>query len=197
MSADDQDRWLDALAGRDVDGASREGSALREQIRAQLMEPLAVAAEIDPAREAQLIARARAVGLLPAESLISRRAVARSPRRWGVARVALMAAALGGVAIGVNTLRYMRAPPETFRGAANGVVELESQDPRALKQRLIQELKDAGVSATGYDRLDRVGLDADLPLPVAPNVLRVLKQHKIPVPNDGALVVEIRAPGAP
>jgi hypothetical protein len=108
-----------------------------------------------------------------------------------------MAAALAGVAIGVNALRYMRVPPETFRGAANGVVELETQDPRALKQRLIQELKGAGVSATGYERLDRVGLDADIPLPVTPNVRRVLKQHQIPVPSDGVLVVEIHAPGVP
>ena len=35
MSADDQDRWLEALAGRDVDGGSQEGRALREQIQAQ------------------------------------------------------------------------------------------------------------------------------------------------------------------
>jgi hypothetical protein len=188
MSADDQDRWLDALAGRDVDGGSQEGRALREQIRAHPIEPLAPAAEIDPAREAQLIARARAAGLLPAES---------RSRRLGVARVALMAAALGGVAIGVNTLRYMSAPFETFRGAANGVVELETKDPRALEQRLIRELKDAGVSATGYERLDRMGLDADLPLPVAAKVRRVLEQHQIPVPSDGALVVEIHAPGVP
>jgi hypothetical protein len=185
MSTDDQDRWLDALAGRNVD--SEEGRALREQIRAQLTEPPTVVAQIDPVREAQLIARARAAGLLPAGA----------PRRLGLARVALMAAALAGVAIGVNTLRNMRVPSETFRGAADGVVELETQDPRALKQRLIQELKDAGVSATGYERLDRVGLDADLPLPVAANVRRVLQQHQIPIPNDGALVVEIHAPGVP
>jgi hypothetical protein len=187
MSADDQDRWLDALAGRDVDGGSPEGRALREQIRAQPPPPPAAVAEIDPVREAQLIARARAAGLLPPGRT----------RRFAVARVALMAAALAGVAIGVTTLRYMRVPPETFRGAANGVVELETQDPRALKQRLIQELKDAGVSAKGYERLDRVGLDADLPLPVAPNVRRVLEQHQIPVPSDGALVVEIHARRVP
>jgi hypothetical protein len=192
MSADDQDRWVDALAGRDVDGGSQEGRALREQIRAQPTEPAAVAAQIDPLREAQLIARARAAGLLTAASP---RADAKVPRRFGVARLALMAAVLAGVAIGVSTLRYMRVPPETFRGAANGVVELETKDPRALKRRLIQELKDAGVNATGYERLDRVGLDADLPLPVAANVRRVLEQHQIPVPGDGTLVVEIHAPG--
>jgi hypothetical protein len=93
-------------------------------------------------------------------------------------------------------LWYTRVSTETFRGSANGVVELETRDPRALKLRLIQELKDAGISATGYERLDRVGLDADLPLPVAPNVRRVLEHHHIPVPSDGALVVEIHTSGA-
>jgi hypothetical protein len=121
MSADEFDRWLDALAGREVDGGGEEGRALRAQTQAQPPEPASVA-EIDPMREAQLIARARAAGLLPTEK--SRRAAAAAPLRSSVARWALAAAAVAGIAIGVNTLRYMRVPPETFRGATNGVVEL-------------------------------------------------------------------------
>lgn len=87
-------------------------------------------------------------------------------------------------------------PTETYRGAANGVVELETQDPRALEQRLIQELRDAGVNAGGYERLNRVGVDADLPVPIPTKVRHVLERHHIPVPSDGALIVEIRSPGA-
>jgi hypothetical protein len=188
MSTDELDCWLEALAGREVEGGSEEARALRAQIRAQPPGLPAAIAEIDPAREAQLIARARAAGLLTG---------AAAPRRRRVARAALMAAAIAGIAIGVATLRFTRIPTETFRGAANGVVELETRDPHALKLRLIQELKDVGVSATGYERLDRVGLDADLPVPIAPNVRRVLEQHHIPVPSDGALLVEIHAPGVP
>jgi hypothetical protein len=194
MSMDELDCWLEALAGRDVDGGSEEGRALRTQIRAQPTEMLIAVAQIDPTREAQLIARARAAGLLPAEEPRAPDAGTEAPRRWNFARASLMAAALAGIAIGVTTLWYTRVPTETFRGATNGIVELETREPRVLKLRLIQELKDVGVSAAGYERLDRVGLDADLPLPVAPNVRRVLERHHIPVPSDGALVVEIHAP---
>ena len=197
MSMDELDRWLEALAGRDVEGGNEEGRALRTQIRAQPTEMLISVAQVDPMREAQLIARARAAGLLPAEKPRAPGAGVQATRRWGFARASLMAAALAGIVIGVTTLWYTRVPTETFRGATNGVVELEAREPRVLKLRLVQELKDVGVSAAGYERLDRVGLDADLPLPVAPNVRRVLERHHIPVPSDGALVVEIHAPVVP
>jgi hypothetical protein len=194
MSTDELDRWLEALAGRDVDGGSEEGRALRAHIRAQTPDPVAAVEQIDRAREAQLIARARAAGLLAAENPRLGRG-AGTPRRPWLARASLMAATFAGIAIGVTTWWYTRVPTETFRGAANGIVELEARNPRALELRLMQELKDVGVNATGYERLGRIGLDADLPLPVAQNVRRVLEQHHIPVPSDGALVVEIRAPG--
>jgi hypothetical protein len=196
MSTDDLDRWLEALRGRDEDGNSDsvEGRALRAQIRARPRETVAAVAEIDSAREAQLIARARAAGLLPSENATPRQARTKTP--WRLPRAALIAATLAGVVIGVASLRYTMIPTETFRGAANGVVELEAADPRALKQRLIQELRDAGVNAGGYERLNRVGVDADLPVPVPTKVRRVLEHHHIPVPSDGALVVEIRSPGA-
>ena len=186
MSTDDLAGWLAALGGHDRDAAdvSVEGRALRAQLRAQAEGAPPAVADVDSAREAQLIARARAAGILPA----------RMPARWRSPRSALMAATLAGIAIGVATLQYTRVPPETFRGTANGVVELEARRPNDLQERLIQELHDAGVHVTGYERLDRVGLDADLPLPVTPAVRRVLDRHHIPVPNDGALVVEIRAP---
>ena len=194
MSEDDLDVWLEALGGRDRDGGSEEGRALRAQIRAQPAEMGAAVAEIDSAREAQLIARARAADLLPCENSRPPQARAGTRKRRGMPRALLTAAALAGIAIGVASLWYTRAPTGTFRGAANGVVELETPDPRGLKLRLIRELKDAGVSANGYERLDRVGVDADLPIPVAPNVRRVLERHHIPVPDDGALVVEMHAP---
>src|ERR1700722_4622465 len=101
MSMDELDRWLAALAGRDVDGGSEEGFALRAQIRAHAPELLAAVAQIDPAREEQLLARARAAGLLPSEN---RRAAldADAPRRTGFARAYLMAAAVAAITVGVT-----------------------------------------------------------------------------------------------
>ncbi len=196
MSTDELDHWLEALAGRDPAGASEEGRSLRAQIRAQPAEILGALAKIDPAREAELIARARTAGLLPTGTPIPPRARSGAPGRLGLRRMALVAAALAGVAIGVTVLREPLSPTPTERASANGAVEILARDPHALKQSLIVELKAAGVDAVGYERLDRSGVDADLPVPLTPQVRRVLEQHDIPVPSDGVLAIEIRASGA-
>ncbi len=180
MNTDDLDRWLEALGGHDGDPGDAEGRALRAQIRSLPSDPVAPVAQRDAAREARLIARARAAGILP--------------RR--LPRPALLAAAVAGIALGVATLQYTRAPTETYRGVSAGVVELEARHPQDLKAQLLRELQQAGVHASGYARLDRVGIDADLPQPVTADVRRVLDKHHIPVPDDGALVVEIHAPGS-
>jgi hypothetical protein len=70
-------------------------------------------------------------------------------------------------------------------------VRIESSDPQALKARLLRELNAAGVHATGYDRLGRPGIDADLPQPLPPAVHILLDRHHIPIPPDGVLTVEI------
>ena len=92
-------------------------------------------------------------------------------------------------------LSLLRHAPgsETYRGMDGGAVRIESSNPQALKDRLLQELDAVGVRATGYDRLGRLGVDADLPLPVPAAVQDVLKKHHIPPPNDGVLMVEIEA----
>jgi hypothetical protein len=201
MAADSLDHWLEALAGHEgagaIEGGSVEGRALRSQIRAQPPEALVPVAELDAAREAQLIARARAAGLLPADTADTARGRSTVRSRWGLPQLALLATSLAVAAVAILTLRNPMHPSETLRGVVNGTVELEARDPRALKQALIQELQAAGVTVTGYEQLDRVGLDAELPMPLAPKVRRVLEQHHIPVPSDGALVIEIRRAVAP
>jgi hypothetical protein len=41
-----------------------------------------------------------------------------------------------------------------------------------------------------------LGIDADLPRPISAPVRDVLRRHRIPIPEDGALVIEIDAAGA-
>jgi chaperonin GroEL len=67
-------------------------------------------------------------------------------------------------------------------------------NPMDLKRRLIEELAAARVTVSGYERFGHLGVDADLPMPIPPDVARVLERHHIPVPVDGALVVEIDPP---
>jgi hypothetical protein len=195
----DDDAWLEGLAGRldptQIEStASRElmfeAAALRELIRRQ---PPPAAAEVpasDAAREQALIARARREGLLPASTHVAR-------GRRGLRRISLAAAAVLVLAVGVSLWRASLPPREVLRSAEGGTVLLEARDPAALRRELTKELQAAGVSVSGYERLGRLGLDADLPRPLPPTVARVLARHHIPVPADGVLTVEIEAPAPP
>jgi hypothetical protein len=189
MSEDDL--WLEALAGR-IDSSPtgpaslREALALRALIRAQSADAESVALSIDPDRESMLIARARAADLLP-------RPAVRTPRRFIPPRLAAAAAAALLVAVGVGLWQSFEAPPRILRGAPNGVVRLQSRNPPALKQELLSELAAAGVTVSGYERLGRIGIDADLPQPVPAPIVEILSRHHIPIPTDGVLIVEFES----
>lgn len=190
MSEEDDLHWLDALAGRPASGSTgavdREARKLRDLISAQINEDTVAVSKMDFARESALIARAKAEGLLPP----------RLRRPWIPAAVGLAAAALlASVLIGVY--RTSLPPSETFRGVQGGTVRLASKDPSALKQQIIRELRAAGVPAVGYERLGRSGVDAELPKPISVSAREVLERHHIPVPPDGALVIEIDAADPP
>jgi hypothetical protein len=193
MSDHDDDVWMDGLAGRikpaELDaGRSRnlvlEAAALRELIR-RLSPPAATdAPQTDAAREQQLIARARREGLLSANR----------PRGLPhLRRVSLAAAAVLVLAVSAGIWRASLPPQEVLRGVDGGTVLLEARDPLALRRELTEELHAAGVSVSDYERLGRLGLDADLPQPLPPKIARILERHHIPVPADGVLAVEIEA----
>lgn len=196
MSNEDDAAWLDALAGRagaapaqggspQSRSAALEGLALRELLRTQLPGEESSVPRIDPERERELLARARAAGLLQEP------AVRPGRRRFLALRTAAAAAAVIIIALGISPYRNSREPAETLRGLENGTVHLESPDPPALRRRLTEELRAAGVAVTGYERLGHLGIDADLPQPLPPQIRSILERHHIPIPDDGALVVEI------
>jgi len=194
MSDDDQ-HWLDVLAGRptpDEDErrhTASEAFTLREAILRQRDTQPASLPTRDPQREAELIARAQREGLIPPTVLA---ASARS-RSAAFGRRALLAyaATVVCVAIALGLVLRPAAEIERVRGAANGVVVIEASDPRALKESLLSELRAAGVSATGYERLGLQGIDADLPQPIPAPVRAVLDKHRLDIPADGVLKVEI------
>jgi hypothetical protein len=217
MSIGADTSWLDALAGRigtDIAAPftdSAEPGVEPAQLRALALEALVlrkfiqvqeadIASNVpttNAARERELIERARTEGLLPEVSTPKPMAgPASSPRRRRLAdtRVTYVAAAMVIVAAGVGLWRSMLPPIETLRGTVNGTVHLEARDPPALKRQLTEELTAAGVQVLGYERLGRIGLDAELQQPVSPPVAAILERHHIPVPTDGVLAVEIDAP---
>jgi hypothetical protein len=191
MSHDDQD-WLDALAGRAAPGSRTagraEGELLRRAVRAapRALPGEAASPAADLSREAALIARAAREGLIPAP------APARHATRasW---RPLLAAAALGAFAFGLAwQFRPTEAPVVRDAQAAPSLIQ--ASRPVELQQRILAELRAAGVDATGYESLGVHGIDADLPQPVPDAVRRILDAHGVPLPSDGALRIEIREP---
>ncbi len=211
MSLDDDTTWLDALAGRigmapstgEAAAASRalvrEAVALRELIRTQEFDAGPAVPSVDAGREAALIERARREGLLAPPAMHAPRTDSVTPRRrrFAVSRLGFAAAAIVAVALGAGFWRTLLPPSETLRGVEHGTVRLTARDPQALKHQLTEELQAAGAKVAGYERLDRVGIDADLPQPLPAQLVRVLERHHIPIPSDGVLIVEIEAPGRP
>jgi hypothetical protein len=179
---DDDDQWLAGLAGKTPaaagDDLSAQGAALRSAILARTVsEPGAVPA-IDSQREAALIWRARAAGLL-------------GPTRSRTVWWATLAAALACVALGVSLQMRPQTATVVLRGDSAGPLRIRAADPLRLKQELLRELSAAGVQATGYDNLGLQGIDADLPRPLPEAVRRILDRHAIPLPSGNVLQLEI------
>jgi hypothetical protein len=199
---EDDELWFDSLAGRTPDAAGTdspaaegaaaersraEGASLRVALRtSEPQQPIEVDA-VDPGREAALIARARAAGVLAPKTPAGRLHGA-GAKRW---TSWLAAAALACVAVGLTFQWSNRSMPPVVRGERSGIVRLRAPDPVSLKRELIQELQGAGVHATGYASFGRLGIDADLPRPLPEAVRAVLARHGIAPPDDFVLQVEI------
>jgi hypothetical protein len=196
VTDDDDKTWLDVLAGRkaaDADApAARDARLLRDAINRQRQPENADVPGRDPQREAALLARAQREGLIDPNAVQQRWV---RPGRGSLLALAC-AAALGCIAIGMAF--FLRSGPQPIvRGVHDQIITIEAPDPQRLKDELLQELRTAGVPASGYERLGVQGVDADLPQPTPAAVRAVLDKHNLPLPSDGVLKIEIAPePGA-
>jgi hypothetical protein len=184
MNTDDDQAWLDALAGREsaTSPTTREAQVLRAALRAH-QAPENLAGPRDAGREEALIARAVREGVID-------RTETRRRMNW---RLPLAASILIFFAAGAVLQWQSASNMPIVRGDENGIVHLRSADPAALKRDILEALRDAGATATGYESLGMHGIDADLSVPVSSAVKRVLADHGIPEPADGVLRIEIRS----
>jgi hypothetical protein len=198
MTEPDHD-WLDALAGRPPSGSNRgairEGERLREFIQRNVHAPDVSVPEQDAQREAQLLERARREGLIDPVELTRR---TRRPMRPAAIRALVaLAASIAGIAVALTVFLHGTPRTEHLRGPREEVLRIQSTDPAALKMQILDELRAAGVRATGYEQLGVEGIDANLPEPVPPQVREVLTRHHLNVPSHGVLRIEIAAPATP
>jgi hypothetical protein len=209
VNQNEDDAWLDALAGRidvsqrhseTVDGSgdaptSRslvlEALALREFIRRQELASATAVPAVDPARESELIARARREGLLVSQTRAAGSRFSQQGPRW---RMAIPTAAVILIAAGIGFWQSSLKQPESVRGIDQGTIHIQAADPTAFRRQLTEELRTAGATVTDYERFGRLGMDVDLPKPLPKAIDEILKRHHIPIPSDGVLVIEVEAP---
>lgn len=179
MTASDDDRWHEALAGRGADDSptTREALALRAAMLAR--SPLvADVPQSDPLRERALIERARREGVVGTSGSRS------AWQPFAVAAVLLLA-------VGVWFVGRPHDEAFVVRSVTDGTMRIEADDPAAVKRELLKELRAAGIEAHGYERLGAEGIDADLPPHLDESQARVLAHYRLVVPDDRVLRVEI------
>lgn len=195
---DDQD-WLDLMAGRaapDADARTRKEAAW---LRAAMLSYRVTAPEGGPApaddRVARLLTRAREAGVLPAAANDGDLPVARTLRgpRWPQALAA-------GLALCGLVLVFMPERPASdpdapvMRGAA--VQRLTSADPAPQRARLLQDLRAAHFDAQPYERLGRLGIDVALPVPLPAAQAAALQRLGLTPPDGPSLQIEFVTPPA-
>jgi len=182
---DDDDIWFDSLAGAKGD-ESQEAATAARAVRAAILSRIAAegspVADQNGQRESELIARARAEGLLPPARTQYRRLPAY-----------LAAAVIAGLAVTVTLQMRTESPAPVTRGSPSGIARIHGEHPKELQQQLIRELKSVGVQARGYESFGRPAIDADLPAPLPSGVREILERHGITPPKDNVLQLEIDA----
>lgn len=217
--ADDDQHWLDLLAGRaapQADAATRhEAQRLRTALLACQAEAPAGAPDAPEARIARLLSRAREATLLPVlpaapaapppSSAPSSRSTPDAGRSWldhwraqaqagGQAlgwRGAAAGLALAALAVTLAVKQGLPEPaaPEVMRGSAQQ--QLTVPHPEEQQQALLAALRAAGFDAHPYTRLGRPAIDVALPVPLPPAQAQALARLGLAVPDGPSLQLEL------
>ncbi|MCX2864918.1 hypothetical protein OOZ63_24100 [Paucibacter sp. PLA-PC-4] len=195
--ANDDQQWLDLLAGRSVPEADARTRKEAAWLRAALLSYRVTAPPGAPAaaddRVGRLLARAREAGVLAAaaqEPPASRKAA----NQWRYA-LAASVVAFGAVLILLPARQGIdEAGPADgiWRGAT--VQRIEARDATLRRQQLLHELRGAGFDAQPFERLGRIGIDLALPVPLPATQAATLTRLGLEPPEGPSLQIEITTP---
>jgi hypothetical protein len=197
---DDSD-WLDALAGRDRPAASTLAATEGRLMRRALQRLPATVPAQTPEQALSLLdgllGRARAAGLMRERSGWCPACLQRwqrwrqSPGAWLGAGLVL--AGLFAVVVVLRVVPVVAVDPAeeaVMRAPADGVWLLRVADPQQQRNELADRLAAGGARVQRYERLGRQGLEAELPLPLTPQLKQALGRLNIAAAPDGSLRVE-------
>lgn len=199
---DDDQQWLDLLAGRaapDADARTRKEAAW---LRAALLSYRVSAPPGAPAhaddRISRLLTRARGAGVLPAAANDDRlpgQPATRSYRhRWPQA-LAAGVVLCGLVLVSLPSRQTVEEDDRAMRGTP--LQQITTPDAALRRNQLLQDLRAAGLDAQPYERLGRLGIDVSLPVPLPRDQAAALKRLGLKPPPGPSLQIELLAPEPP
>jgi len=184
---DDQD-WAKLLAGlqpADADSHTvREARALRQSVlNLEQGQPTS-----DPATLDRLMFRLKQEGLLKEPFRTAAR-----PWSWQLALAAsVMAVGVGVVILSGIWQQPSLAPKDVLQTDARTVQVQLSDNPRAARDTLLRELKDAGMAVTTVDGDGLHSLQFHIDAADAMRIRPLLGRHGMTVPVGGEIVIEFR-----
>jgi hypothetical protein len=200
LPPDDNQDWLDLLAGRpapDADAATRaEAERLRNALRSQAL-PLPAAEPDARERTERLLERARDAGVLAprGEARPGWRGWLAGPWGRGAGALGLVAAVLLVAGPQWQDRRGDDDIGSTERGG--DVQQRRAAEPRPARDALLAALRAAGIDAQPYERLGRPGLDIGLAHPLSDAHRQALVRAGLAIPAGPVLRVEFVADARP
>jgi len=192
---EDDQRWLDLMAGRAVPDADARTRKEAAWLRAAMLSyrvsaPPGAPADADQ-RIGHLLTRARDAGVLaPAANDPAPR---RRPGAWRRPALAACVAACGLVLVFLPQRQGLDdADGGTLRGAL--VQRLEVADAPSRRQQMLLDLRAAGFDAQPFERLGRLGLDVSLPVPLPQAQAAALTRLGLAPPPGPSLQIEFVMP---
>lgn len=190
---DDDQHWLDLMAGRAAPEADARTRREAAWLRAAMLSYRAAAPPGAPAdadeRVGRLLTKAREAGVLVSATndAANDPALPRRPITWW--RPALAACvAICGIVLVFQPAKDGLDDGSTLRGAP--VQRIQAQDAAQRRQQLLQDLRAAGFDAKPFERLGRLGIDISLPVPLPAEQGAALKRLGLVPPAGPSLQIE-------